>query len=126
MLKRVKPLLIIAAILASSVAFAGTVERAQFTTDIIDREPVDRIEVLDSNQHQIKYFTELKDLQGQIVTHQWIYDDNVVFEKTFEVGGPRWRVWSSKTLPSGLTGYWYVNTLDQERNSLLRQSFEYR
>jgi len=110
-----------------SVALAGEVTRGQFTRDIVDREPIDRVDTLESaQQNEVKYFTELLDLQGQSVTHQWVYDDEVIFEKSFDVRGPRWRVWTSKKLPTDKTGYWYVNTLDGERNNLLTQSFDYR
>jgi len=127
MLKIINTFIIGCSFLFITQVFAGEVGRGQFTTDIIDREPVDRIDLLDSSSHnQIKYFTELTGLQGQSVTHQWIYDDTVVFEKSFDIGSQRWRVWTSKTLAPGLTGLWYVNTLDGQRNKLLTQSFEYR
>ena len=113
-------------VLFSSCVYAGTVERGQFTTEVVEREPVDRIDLLDRSQNQIKYFTELRDLQGQSVTHQWVYDDEVIFEKTFDVRGPRWRIWTSKTIPVDKTGLWYVNTLDGSGVKLLTQSFEYR
>ncbi len=123
----VKALLMGITLLLGNGAYAGEVARGQFTRDIVDREPIDRVDQLDSSQqNEIKYFTELLDLQGQNVTHQWVYDDEVVFEKSFSVAGPRWRVWTSKKLPTDKTGYWYVNTLDGERNNLLTQSFDYR
>lgn len=112
-------------LISFSVNAAG-VERGQFTTAIIDREPVDSVTELDTSNSEIKYFTEIIDMQGQTVTHQWVYDDEVVFEKSFEIGGPRWRVWTSKSLQPGWTGLWFVNTLDQERNKLLTQSFNYQ
>lgn len=112
-------------LISFSVNAAG-VERGQFTTAIIDREPVDSVTELDTSNSEIKYFTEIIDMQGQTITHQWVYDDEVVFEKSFEIGGPRWRVWTSKSLQPGWTGLWFVNTLDQERNKLLTQSFNYQ
>ena len=112
--------------LFSSIAIAGSVSRGQFTTDIADREPVDYVENLGTDQRQVKYFTELSDLQGRTVTHQWVYNDEVMFEKSFSVGGPRWRVWTSKSLQPGWTGVWVVNTLDEDRTKLLTQSFTYQ
>jgi hypothetical protein len=119
-------LTIFSSLILVSSAFAGSVDRGQFTTDVVDREPVDRVEVLESGAAQIKYFTELADLQGQTITHQWVYDDQVMFEKSFDVGGPRWRVWTSKTLQPGWTGIWYVHTVDGAGEKLMTQSFEYR
>ncbi len=110
----------------ASSAWSASVSRGQFTTDVIDREPVDMIDTLSSDNRQLKYFTELSDLQGQTVTHQWVYNGDVMFEKSFEVGGPRWRVWTSKTLQPGQSGTWTVHTLDAERTQIMTQSFEYQ
>ena len=110
----------------TSVAHAANVSRALFTTDILDREPVDRIDTLPLDSRQINFFTELNDLQGHSVIHQWIHDDRIMFEIAFDVGGPRWRVWSSKTLQPDWAGVWIVRTLDEEGNTLDSQSFLYQ
>ena len=110
-------------ILFAAVAHAGNVERGLFTTAVVDREPVDQVTEVSPEQTRITYFTELKDLAGHNVTHQWVYDDSIMFEKTFSVGGPRWRVWSSKNLLPEWKGTWVVNTLDDDRRVLMTQSF---
>lgn len=121
-----KTFLLLVAILLSTQSWAGSVSRAQFTSEIIDREPTNYIDKLSSDQTQVSYFTELSDLQGHSVTHQWVYNDEVIFEKTFNVGGSRWRVWTSKTLQPDLKGLWVVNTLDEDQSKLLTQSFSYQ
>jgi hypothetical protein len=126
MLRNASKFILICCFSISSQVYAGQVARGQFTSAVLEREPVDRVEVLESQQNQIVYFTELKDLQDQQITHQWVYDDEIIFEKSFTVKGPHWRVWSSKTLQPGWTGLWYVNTMDGEGIKLLTQSFEYR
>jgi hypothetical protein len=68
----------------------------------------------------------LSDLSGHNITHQWTYNDKVMFEKTFEVKGARWRVWTSKTLVPSWTGTWTVNVLDDDRAVLNSKSFEYQ
>ena len=110
----------------SSQAAAGSVSRAQFTSEIIDREPQDTIITLSTDQTSILFFSELSDFEGQSVSHQWVFNDKVWFEKAFAVSAPRWRVWSSKTLPPHRSGTWTVNILDPNGNKLLSQSFEYR
>ena len=126
MLNQFKNLFISCTILLSSQLWAGEVTRAQFTTEVQDREPVDMLITLSTDQTQVSYFTELTDLTGHTVTHQWLYGDDIMFEKDFVVGGARWRVWSSKTLQPGWTGRWTVNTLDEDRSLLLTQVFEYQ
>ena len=80
---------------------AGEVNRAQFTTSINDREPVSMIDSLDSSVgNSISFFTEISDMAGQTVTHQWTHQDKIMFEKTFEVKAERWRIWTSKNTDS--------------------------
>jgi len=121
-----KIILISCSALITSQLWASEVTRAQFTTQILDREPVDMVITLSTDQTQVNYFTELTDLTGHTVTHQWLYGDDIMFEKNFQVGGARWRVWSSKTLQPGWTGRWTVNTLDEDRSLLKTQVFEYQ
>ena len=126
-MRKLAPTLIaISLCLFSSLVAAGNVSRAQFTSEIIEREPVDTIITLSTDQTNILFFSELSAMQGQTITHQWVYQDKIRFEKPFPVGADRWRVWSSKTLQPGRSGTWTVNILDQDRNKLLSQSFEYR
>lgn len=110
-----------------SNAFAGSVSRALFTIGVDNREPVIMVDSISSDSYNsISFFTELTDLSGHTVTHQWMYNDKIMFEKTFDVGGARWRVWTSKTLLSDWTGTWTVNVLDDDRSVLESKSFEYQ
>ncbi|MCP4188242.1 MAG: DUF2914 domain-containing protein [Gammaproteobacteria bacterium] len=110
-----------------SSAFAGEVSRAMFTTAIDDREPVIAVDSISSSSFSsLIFFTELNDLQGHNITHQWVYAGDVMFEKTFEVSGARWRVWTSKTFLPGWTGTWTVNVLDDDRSVLTSNKFEYQ
>ncbi|MDJ0832617.1 MAG: DUF2914 domain-containing protein [Gammaproteobacteria bacterium] len=126
-MKRLSLLLILgSSVLFSSALLAAGVERGQFTTDVIDREPVDQIYTLSSDNLQVKFFSEIMDMQGQTVTHQWIFNDEIMFEKSFDVGGPRWRIWTSKNLQASWTGQWTVNILDGERNVLNSYILDYQ
>jgi len=110
-----------------SGSYAGEVSRAVFTIGIDNREPVLNVDSINSGSFtSISFFTELLDLSGHNVTHQWTFNDKVMFEKTFEVKGARWRVWTSKTLIPSWTGTWRVNVLDEDRAILASKSFEYQ
>ena len=124
--KFLSAILISITMLLSSQIWAGEVARAQFTTEIQDREPVDMLVTLSTAHTQVSYFTELKDLTGKNITHQWVFNDQIMFEKIFLVGGARWRVWSNKPLQPGWKGQWTVNTLDEDRTPLLTQVLEYQ
>ena len=111
----------------SSSGFAGEVSRALFTIGIDNREPVIMVDSIDSSSYtSISFFTELNDLSGHNITHQWTHNDKIMFEKTFEVKGARWRVWTSKTLIPSWSGSWTVNVLDDDRSILTSKSFEYQ
>ena len=110
-----------------SNAFAGSVSRALFTIGVDNREPVIMVDSISSDSYNsISFFTELTDLSGHTITHQWMYDGKVMFEKTFDVAGARWRVWTSKTLQKSWIGTWTVNVLDDDRSVLETKSFEYQ
>ena len=121
-----KSLLVATALAVSGNSAAGEVSRALFTIGVDNREPVIMVDSIDSGSYSsISFFTELNDLQGQNVTHQWTFQDQVMFEKTFQVKGDRWRVWTSKTLIPSWTGSWTVKVLDENRTVLASKSFDY-
>ena len=122
-----KMLFFVLGLAMTSSAVAGQVTRAMFTIGVQDREPVLSVDSINSGAYNsISFFTELNEMSGHNVTHQWTFNDEVMFEKTFEVKGPRWRVWTSKTLIPDWTGSWTVNVLDDNRAVLQTRSFEYQ
>jgi len=108
-------------------AYAGTVSRALFTIGIDNREPVIMVDSISADSYNsISFFTELNGMTGKTVTHQWMFDDRVMFEKSFEVGGDRWRVWTSKTLLPDWTGTWTVKVINENGSVLEHKTFEYQ
>lgn len=103
----------------------GTVARAVFTDAVKDHEPTDTITNLTNDVTNITFFTELQGMQGQTVTHRWEHDNKVMAEVKFEVGGPRWRVFSSKRLDPSWTGEWKVSVVDANGGTLSASTFTY-
>lgn len=91
----------------------ASVARAIFTTAVVDREPVDDLTSLPVDRDEVYFFTDLRGLEGRTVTHRWEYGGQVVSEVPFEVGGPRWRVYSKKSLKAAQAGEWTVMVLDE-------------
>jgi len=106
-------------------ANAGEVARAQFTTAIEAREPVDKVTILSNDINKVYFFSELRNLQGQAVTHRWTLAGKVMAEVTFNVGGPRWRVNSSKALLPGWVGDWTVAVVDEAGAVVSETTFQY-
>jgi hypothetical protein len=120
-------LMLVLTLCLSANAAAGEIRRALFTTGINDREPVGIVDSIDStSDNSISFFTEITNMSGQTVTHQWTHLDKIMFEKTFEVKAERWRVWTSKTLIPNWTGTWTVNVLDADSELLTSKSFEFQ
>lgn len=94
------------------------VERAQFTSAIADREPVDAVETVSTSDGRVRFFTELHDLTGRQVIHRWEHAGQVMAEVTIEVGADRWRAWSSKRLLPAWTGQWQVSVVTADGENL--------
>lgn len=103
----------------------GTVARAQFTSAIQDREPVDKVSTLLNDKNRVYFFSEIKDAPNQKITHRWEHDGKVVSETSFDVGGSRWRVYSNKTLDPQQTGEWKVSVVDETGSTLGASTFTY-
>jgi Protein of unknown function (DUF2914) len=101
------------------------VARAFFTSNVQNREPADTITSLSNDKNKIYFFSELTGLGGQTVTHRWEYQGKTMGEIKFNVGGPRWRVWSSKTLLPQWTGEWRVSIIDGSGNKVGEGTFNY-
>jgi len=103
----------------------GTVARAAITSAVQDREPTDELEVVNTDQNQLYFFTDLRDMSGQTAKHRWEYNGKVMAEVEFDVKGPRWRVWSSKTFNSDWTGNWKVSVVNAVGDVIKEESFTY-
>lgn len=101
------------------------VARGIFSTNIVDREPVDQVLILSNAVDQIYFFTDLRHYQGQTITHRWEYEGELVTEKSFEVGGPRWRVYSQNDLNPAMTGTWTVVVSDGRGWPIYAAIFQY-
>lgn len=100
-------------------AALGKVSRSTFTSSILAREPIDTLNQIPAGQ-KVHYFTELSELQGHIVTHQWERDGVFQLGLQFPVGGPRWRVHSTKTIGPNMVGTWTVTVKTNDGLILLK------
>ncbi len=103
----------------------GRVARAVITTGISEREPVDEVTELAAETPTAYLFTELRDMQGERITHRWEYNGQVVSEVGFDVKAQRWRVWSSKTLQPVFAGKWTVHVVNSAGEVITSREFNY-
>ncbi len=113
------------------------VARAQFTTDIEEQEPINRIDTVFSMDGEVYsadgrplnalyYFTELNGMRGETVLHRWEHNGETVAQISFEVSGDPWSVYSRQDLPPALGGEWRVVVTDAQGNILRTDNFSYQ
>lgn len=102
------------------------VARAQFTTGISDREPIDEVILTGPPVMDMYFFTDLRHLEGRTVTHRWEYEGKLISVKPFVVEGPRWRVFSKKEILPEQVGEWSVTVLDESGWPLHTELFRYQ
>jgi len=107
------------------VPVQGTVARAIITNGIENHEPIDKVTDVSTKIERISYFTELRGMEGQTVTHRLQHNGQTMAEVQFQVGGPRWRVFSSKKLAPTATGEWQVAVVDAGGNVIRSDTFMY-
>ncbi|MDH3211642.1 MAG: DUF2914 domain-containing protein [Myxococcales bacterium] len=111
---------------AAAPAPSGLVARSTITTSVVDREPQDSVETLSNDNVEVFYFTEVRDATGDTITHRWEWMGTLMAEVPFAVGGPRWRLFSSKNLDPTWLGEWTVTAVDSSGRVLSQETFEYR
>lgn len=108
----------------SSAGSTGTVARGLFTSAIENHEPVDQLSD-GADMKTVLFFTELMDFQGETVVHRWEYNGQSMAEVKFQVGGPRWRVWSSKNMMPEWVGTWTVSVVNGNGEVVASETFDY-
>ncbi|MBA5248186.1 MAG: DUF2914 domain-containing protein [Gammaproteobacteria bacterium] len=118
------------ALLLSTQAFSAwphkDISQAVFSKSIDQRTPVELITEADNSLKKIYFFTNIRHLKGDKITHRWLYKGKVKAEVSFDIKGNRWRVWSSKNLWHTWVGVWTVEVIDQNEQILLTKTFEYK
>lgn len=118
-------LLALVCVATVSAADKGNIARSLFTTQINDREPVDQVVMLDNSITSLYFFTDVRHMEGQTITHSWEYDGQVISKKQFKIKGARWRVYSQKELDPSMTGKWTVIIRDDHGWPLTVAVFHY-
>ena len=109
----------IAPVDTTETTLGGSVSRATFTRAVVNREPVDYLIQISQARQHLYFFSELKGLTGDTITHRWETDGQVVAEHPFNVGGPKWRIWSSHTIDR--PGTWLVKVVNA-KGTVLQES----
>ena len=103
------------ALTVSSFPEGFFVDRAHFTNQVVDREPVDVVVELYSDfGDSINFYTDIRECVDCTLEHEWVFEGEVKFTLPTEVRYPRYRWWSTKN--HLLVGVWTVNVLINGEN----------
>ncbi len=104
-----------------------TIQRAQLTTHIKDREPVDDISSYVTGSEVI-FYTELVALSDKFITHEWYYQGELQTSVNLEIDALSgiWRTWSSKRFQDTNRGNWFVLVRGEQGQILYRLDFVFR
>ena len=109
----------------AAIAESEHVARAQLTSAIVRREPIDSITSLSlANDKQVFYFTQINQLKDKMISHRWRLNGKVMAQVSLSIGGDKWRTYSSKTFNNSMLGRWEVAVLDENENVLSVTEFD--
>ena len=109
----------------SLYAIEAEIVQSAFAMSIKNHQPFNVVQQLNNNISKIYFFTDMRNFQGQTLTHQWSLNGWVAQSIPFEVKGNRWRVSSNKSLKPRNKGTWTVKVLDEQGNIIKQASVSY-
>jgi hypothetical protein len=113
--------------IASESGTGRFVVRAQMTSAIRDREPVDalgpKLDLGRISDNRVFFFTELRGLNGRTIEHRWQRDGRVVQSYRMPIRSDRWRAYSAKSIERGAGGTWEVLVVDADGTVIGGTSF---
>jgi hypothetical protein len=113
--------------LFASNALAIEVSDILVTTAVIDREPVDNVEVFPRQSGKVFCFTRITGAdEPTVVHHVWYRGEQLMSRTVLPVNSPDWRTWSARQLLEDLPGAWRVEIQDVDGNVLQEVNFQLR
>jgi len=127
-MKKILHLLLITLLCSPTIAEwpHENISQAVFAKNVENRQPVNIIVDADNSLGKIYFFTNMRNLTGERITHRWSYNNKIMAQISFDIKGQRWRVWSSKNLWHTWLGEWTVDVLNQHSDVLISKTFYYR
>lgn len=114
-------------ILTGNPAWSLEIVDAVITTAVIDREPVDKVEVFPIQNGTLYCFTRVTGaLAETAVYHLWYRDNQLLSRVQLPVNSPDWRTWSAKSFLPEWQGEWRVEIQDMNGNLLQTVKFQLR
>lgn len=100
--------------------------RAQLSSAIVSREPVDSIDVVYLRPDETKpiyFYVHLKNQQRRNIRIDWYYNNKLDSQLRLQVLNNNWRTHASKQLDHRRLGSWRVELIDERENQLAAREF---
>lgn len=119
--------IVLAMILSAGNVSAIEVADAVITTAVVDREPVDNVEVFPRQNEKVYCFTRITGAdEPTMVHHVWYRGEQLMSRVELPVNSSDWRTWSVKQLREDRPGEWRVEIQDADGNVLQEVNFQLR
>lgn len=100
------------------------VQLAQGVDKHIPYGQVDLPFLVDDNKARgLYFFTEVTNMQGSTVFHEWLMEDKSIYKRKFNIYGVRWRIHTSKLMSNASIGQWQVRVITQQGKILHKMNF---
>ena len=114
-------------VLSTAPVLAVEVVEAVITTAIVDREPVDSVDVFPIQNGKLFCFTRIIGAEdATVVYHVWYRDEQLMSQVELPVNSTDWRTWSEKRFFEDSPGKWHVEIQDVHGNPLRKVAFQLR
>jgi len=108
----------------------ANIKRGVLAQKTINKEPSGEVNlpflVNKENARSITYFTELLNMKGNSVYHEWIMGGKLIYKRKINILGNRWRVSTRKLFTYASTGEWQVRVVSEQGDILHELSFSVR
>ena len=119
--------LVVAMLLPAGKSLAIDVADAVITTAVVDREPVDTVEVFPVQNGKLYCFTRILGAkEPTTVYHLWYREEQLMSRVALPVKSSSWRTWSAKNLLEDWPGDWRIDVQDAYGNLLRTLKFQLR
>jgi hypothetical protein len=103
------------------------ISRAVIAESLFEKEPVNIIKgTVNSYKDKavgVYFFTEINQMKGQELYHQWLYNNRLIFKRKINVLGHHWRASTSKLITYTQQGEWHVMLVNKKGQLLAEVRF---
>ena len=113
-------------VIKSIVASGIEIEQAVLTSKIKNKQPTDTlVDKVPKQIRNLSFFTQIKDAENRTIYHRWLFNNKEMALIPLEINSNLYRTWSSKKMASAWQGKWTVEVLNETKDVIYRQSFQY-